>query len=224
MKNMFERIKIIKGREYKYLVKNDRVGKKVKQRVVKYLGPVNPVYKKVRKSNAWLFAKSSSETEIEILKKSKNSTSAFTRDRTRIILLSFQGNQCKQIAEKMDCDPRKVRNAIKAYNKIGLEALKRGKAKGAEPKFTKEQKAKIVMTASTDPIKLDLHFTTWSLPKLKKYFITKKIVDSISIETIRNIMKDMELSLKRAKEGSIVMTLNLIKKTHYRFFNKFFTC
>ena len=196
---MFERIKIIKGREYKYLVKNDRVGKKVKQRVVKYLGPVNPVYKKVRKSNAWLFAKSSSETEIEILKKSKNSTSAFTRDRTRIILLSFQGNQCKQIAEKMDCDPRKVRNAIKAYNKIGLEALKRGKAKGAEPKFTKEQKAKIVMTASTDPIKLDLHFTTWSLPKLKKYFIRENIVDSISIETIRFIMKNNGIKLKKSK-------------------------
>jgi len=199
MKHMFERIKIIKGREYKYLVKNEREGKNVKQRVVKYLGPVKPVYKNSRKSNAWLFAKSSIESEIEILKKSKNSTSAFTRDRARIILLSLKKFQCKQIAEKTDCEIRKVRNAIKAYNNVGLKALERGKAKGADPKFTAEQKAKIAMIASTDPIKLDLHFTTWSLPKLKRYFITENIVDSISIETIRFIMKNDGINLKKSK-------------------------
>ena len=58
---MFERTKIIHGREYKYLVKNERIGKTVKQKVVKYLGPVKPIYKndgkKDRKSNAWLFAR-----------------------------------------------------------------------------------------------------------------------------------------------------------------------
>lgn len=196
---MFERIKVIKGREYKYLVKNEREGKKVKQRVIKYLGPIKPVYKKSRKSNAWLFAKSSSISEIEKLKKSKNSMSAFTRDRARIILFSLNGYQCKQIAKKMDCDPRKVRNTINAYNKVGLTALERGKAKGAEPKFTAIQKAKIAMIASTDPIKLELHFTTWSLPKLKRYFISEKIVDSICIETIRDIIKNDGIKLQKSK-------------------------
>ncbi len=199
MKNMFERIKIVKGREYKYLVRNEREGKKVKQKVVKYLGPVDPIYNKPRKSNAWIFAKPASESEIKLLKKSITSTSAFTRDRARIILFSLKRFQCEQIAEKIGCDPRKVRNAIKAYNKIGLKVMERGKAKGAEPKFTKEQRAQMSMIASTEPIKLDLHFTTWSLPKLKKYFITEKIVDSISIETIRYIMKDEGIKLKKSK-------------------------
>ena len=43
---MFERIKIIHGKKYRYLVSNERLGDKVKQKVVKYVGAVDPVYRK----------------------------------------------------------------------------------------------------------------------------------------------------------------------------------
>lgn len=45
----FERIKTIKGRKYRYLVEGKRVDDKVKQKVLKYLGPVEPVKEKKRK-------------------------------------------------------------------------------------------------------------------------------------------------------------------------------
>ena len=200
---MFERIKNIHGREYRYLVKNERIGKTVKQKVVRYLGPAEPIYKKqlkkTRESNAWLFARQTTVSEREKLNRALASSSAFTRDRARIILFSIDGQQCKEIAEKIGCEIRKVRNAINAFNTKGLKALERGKAKGAKPKFTKEQKAKMLMVASTEPQKLGMHFTNWSLPKLKKYFIEKEIVGSISIESIRQLLKSEGIKLKKSK-------------------------
>lgn len=215
---MFERIKIINGRGYRYLVRNVRIEKTIKQKVVKYLGPVDPVYRKgektTRKSNAWLFARQTTEIEKKKLKKALRSPSGFTRDRARIILLSLDGKQCKEIAEKISCEIRKVRNAIKAFNKTGLKSLERGKAKGAEPRFTQEQKAKMLMVASTEPQKLGMHFTTWSLPKLRKYFIKNEIVDSISIETIRLLLKVEGIKLRKSRRRQYSNDPEFAKKNY----------
>jgi transposase len=133
------------------------------------------------------------------LKKAIRSSNSFTRDRAKILLLSSKGYYARQIAEKIDCKARKVRNAIHSFNKKGLKALQKGKAKGAKSKFTKEQRAKMLMIASTEPQKLGMHFTTWSLPKLRKYFIEKEIVSSISIETIRCLIKVEGVKLKKSR-------------------------
>jgi transposase len=200
---MFERIKIIHGKKYRYLVSNERLGDKIKQKVVKYIGPVDPIYKKdlkkKRESNAWLFAQQATETEQKMLKKAQFSSSAFKRDRARIILQSLKGIPCDQIAEKLGCEIRKVRTTIKTFNTKRLKVLERGKARGATPRFTKEQKAKILMIASTEPHRLGLHFTTWSLSKLRTYIIVQKIVDTISIETIRQLLKHERIKLRKSK-------------------------
>ena len=43
---MYERTKVIHGHKYRYLVQGKRIKGKVKQKVIKYLGPVKPIYKK----------------------------------------------------------------------------------------------------------------------------------------------------------------------------------
>lgn len=200
---MFERIKRIHGREYRYLVIAERKGNTVKQKVVKYLGPVNPVYKKdltrKRESNAWLFVREINTAERELLEKAQISSSAFTRDRARIILHSMKGMPCNQIDEKIGCEARKVRNAINAFNTHGIDALKRQKAPGAKPKLSKEPKAQVLMIAATEPKKLHLHFTTWSLQKLQQYLINQGVVDSISIETIRSLLKQERMKLRKSR-------------------------
>jgi len=197
----FIRTKDLKGHKYKYLVKNVRIDDKVMQKVVSYLGPINPIYmiKKKRKSNAWLFARTPIGDEEKELRTALKSSSAFTKDRAQTILLSSQRYSCKEIAMGLCCDERKVRLAIKAFNEKGLKSLERGKAKGAKPKFTKEQHAKMLMIASTEPSKLNLHFTTWSLPKLKRYFIENKIVDYISLESVRRLMKSEGIKIRKSK-------------------------
>lgn len=194
-------IKTIHGKKYKYLRKSIRAGNKVRHVTLKCLGPVEPIYKtgKSRKTNASVYVRSLGQNEIQVLNKATRSSDAFTRDRTKIILLSSKEYFAGQIAEKIGCDARKVRNAIKTFNGVGLKALERGKAKGAAPKFTKEQCAEMLGIVSTDPKVLYLHFTTWSLPKLQKYFTENGIVDSISIESIRQILKSEGMKIKKSK-------------------------
>jgi len=200
----FIEIKTIKGKQYKYLRKSVRKGDKVVHVNVEYLGPVEPVYKtgkseKARKSNASIFIRDLTQGEYEILKKSTKSSNSFKRDRAKILLLSSEKEPTKQISEKTNCDVRKVRNAITSFNEKGLDALERGKAKGASIKFTDEEKAKMLKAASTEPIKLGLHFTTWSLSKLRDYYLNESIVKSISIESVRRLMKSEGMRIKKSK-------------------------
>lgn len=212
---MFERSKIINGLAYKYLVKNERAGKTVRQRVVKYLGPINPVYKKmkrVRKSNAWLFARDISSEEQDVLKQAKRSEDTFCRDRARIILLSASGKECIELAKHLSCDTRKVWNAVEAFNAKGLECLKRGKARGSEPKFTEEIKKNILRDFSKKPGDFDYSFTTWTLPRFTKHLIDHKVVDSISIEAVRQIIIKSGARLKRSKRWQYSPDKEFLKK------------
>ncbi|MGZ7120260.1 MAG: helix-turn-helix domain-containing protein [Methanobacterium sp.] len=200
----FIEIKTIKGKQYKYRRKSVRKGDKVIHVNVEYLGPVEPVYKtgkseKTRKSNASIFVRDLTEEEYEILKKLTKSSDSFKHDRAKILLLSSEKEPTKQISEKTNCDIRKVRNAIRSFNEKGIVALERGKAKGASIKFTDEEKAKMLKAASTEPIKLGLHFTTWSLSKLRNYYLNESIVKSISIESVRRLMKSEGMKIKKSK-------------------------
>jgi len=191
------RIKTIKGLKYKYLVAGKRVGNQVKQKVIKYLGPVNPINKLGKKrTNASLYVKDLSEEEKTELNKSVKSNNNFIKDRARIILFSSKNLFAKQIADKLGCDERKVWKTIKAFNQNGINALQRGKAKGAVPKFNDQIKKIILLHFSKKPRDLNLHFTTWTLPRFRKYLTENKIVESISIETLRQILMKAGAKLK----------------------------
>lgn len=198
----YTRIKTINGKQYKYLVTGKRIGGIVQQKVVKYLGPVNPIYKigKPRKKpNASIYARQVTPEEKIALETATKSTNAFTRDRAKIILLSSQRLFAKQIAEKINCEARKVRNAIKEFDKKGLMALKRGKARGAIPKFMPATKQIILLHFSKQPKDFGLHFTAWTLPRFRKHLIDYKVVDTISIEKVRQILDEAGARLKKSK-------------------------
>ena len=192
----------IKGKEYRYEVKNYRTGKKVKHKK-KYLGPVNPVNRKERKKGAGrkpnIFVRLPSDEEKQLLKKAVKSNNSFVRDRARIILLSADKLSVKQISKNLIFELRKIRKAIKDFNNRGLGALQRGKAKGAVPKFTDITKKVILMHFSKQPRDFGLHFTAWTLPRFRNHLIDYKIVDSISIERLRQILDDAGARLKRSK-------------------------
>ena len=196
------RIKTINGRQYKYLVAGKRVEGTVQQKVIKYLGPVNPVYKvgaKRQKSNASVYVRPLTEEEKDKLKRAAKSNNAFVRDRARTILLSSERYFAQQIAEKISCEARKVRKAIKEFNKKSLGALQRGKAKGAVPKFTESTKKIILLHFSKEPRKFGYHYTTWTLPRFREHLMDYKVVESISIETLRQIIIKAGGKLKRSK-------------------------
>lgn len=213
----FVRTKTINGRQYKYLVSGVRDGTNVRQKVVKYLGPVEPKYrigKKREKTNASIYARALSDEERStIVDTSMRSPEAFMRDRARIILVSSQERLfARQIAERMICDERKVRLAIKAFNEKGLDALQRRKAPGARPKFTSEVKQVILMHFAKSPHDFNYAFTTWTLPRLRKHLIEYSVVESISMEQLRQILLKAKAKLKKSKRWQYSPDPELDKK------------
>ena len=70
---------------------------------------------------------------------------------------------------------------------------------GRPPRFSKEVRLDIVDTAMSRPQDLGLPFTQWSLTKLRAYLIKEEVVDSISIERLRQILKEEGFSYQRSK-------------------------
>jgi hypothetical protein len=195
-------IKTINGKQYKYLRKTIRDGKRMNHVTLKYLGPINPIYKigsKREKTNASVYVRDLTEQEKNELNKAAKSSNSFTRDRAKIILLSSQKLFAKQIAEKLSCEERKVRKAIKEFNIKGISALQRGKAKGAIPKFDDVKKKIMLIHFSKTPMSFGYHFTTWTLPRFRTHLIDYKVVDSISIEKLRQILMGAGAKLERSK-------------------------
>lgn len=198
----FTRIKTINGRQYKYLVTGVREGNRVRQKVVKYLGPVEPKYKigkKREKTNASIYAREITSEERLALERATKNSNAFTRDRAKIALFASNHLYSRQIAEKLGFDTRKVRTAIKAFNTQGLEALHRRKAPGAKPKFTAATRQVILMHFSKEPRSFGEAFTTWTLPRFRKHLIDYNVVENISIEHLRQIIYQAGGKLKRSK-------------------------
>jgi len=197
----FIRIKELDGRKYKFLVKGIREGDKVKQKVVKYLGPVNPVYKSgtKRKTNASIFVRELNDKEERELKTALHSSNAFTRDRARIILFSSEKMSPPEISKKINCCFTKTRQAIINFNEEGIKSLNRRKAKGAVPKFTDMDKKIIILHFSKSPREFGVPISAWTLPKFREHLIKSKVVNSISIEKLRQIIIAAGRKLRRSK-------------------------
>lgn len=193
-------IKKIKGRLYKYKRTSYRVNGKIKH-TSKYIGPVEQIKKRKKGQGRKpsIFIHQLTREEVKVLEKAKKSSDSFTRQRANILLHSLKKNTVKMICSSTSHARNTVVNAIKEFNIRGVDALKRKKAKGIKPKFTKEERAKILKIANTNPRKLEMHFTTWSLPKLREFVIDNNIVESICIESIRRILHSSGVRLIKSK-------------------------
>ena len=109
--------------------------------------------------------------------------------RLRIILLSAAGVRVAEISEKVNLHPINVRKWIHRFNRYGLDGLRSGKSPGRPLTFSDEQRNRIVIIASINPRLLGLRYARWSLQRLRRYLIDHKVVDQISVETIRQIIQ-----------------------------------
>lgn len=119
--------------------------------------------------------------------------------RCQVILASAQGMKVPEIAGVYYLSGDHVRRLIRQFNKEGFESLKPQKPGGKEPTFTEEQQAEIIELVLMPPKLLGLPFTQWSLHKLKEEVIKRKIVSTISHETIREMLKKAKISHQRTK-------------------------
>jgi len=196
---VFEKVSIVKGRRYKSLVKGYRdTNGKVKHKVIKYLGAVNPVNTR-RNSNAGrkpkLKVRDLAQNEQKIVKQNLKDSSSFIKDRARVIQLSAEGNTVKQISQKLGFHRPKIEKILKQFNHGGLNIFRRGKSPGKPRRITKEERALILQYVNTHPEKLGLHFNNWSHIKLANYANKNGI--KVSPAQIGRIISQDEIKYKK---------------------------
>lgn len=116
-----------------------------------------------------------------------------------MVLLSAQGMPVAKIAEVTFTSADRVRDVIHDFNADGFEALY-PKCKGGRPRtFTLPERREIKKIAKSKPIEHDLPFSTWSLAKLADFLVAEGVVDDISHEGLRVLLREEGVSFQRIK-------------------------
>jgi len=118
--------------------------------------------------------------------------------RANVILLSAQGYRIPEIGQVLDAHPANLRKWIHRFNESGCQGLRTVRAGGAKPRLSSGQKQEIVALAQKPPRELGLSYTSWTLHKLADEAKQRAIVESISHEYVRQILKAAECSYKHA--------------------------
>jgi len=110
-----------------------------------------------------------------------------------------QGMDVPQIARIAFTSEDRVREVIHNFNDDGFDSLDPKYAGGRPPKFTLPQRQQIKKIALGRPEDYGLPFWTWSLSKLADHLVRKGVVDDISHEGLRALLREEGVSFQAVK-------------------------
>ena len=125
--------------------------------------------------------------------------SVVTWRRAQLVLLSAQRMPVAKIAEVTFTSPDRVRDVLHNFNADGFDSLYPRYAGGRPPKFTLPQRQQIKQIALSRPADHDLPFSAWSLSKLADFLVAEGVVDDISHEGLRLLLRDEDVSFQAVK-------------------------
>jgi transposase len=129
----------------------------------------------------------------------RSSGSVVTWRRAQIVLLAAQRMPPTRIAEVVFSDPDTVREVIHNFNRDGFDALY-PRYRGGRPRtFTLPQRQAIKRIALAVPSDLGQPFATWSLAKLADYLVAEEVVDDISHEGLRQLLREEGVSFQAVR-------------------------
>jgi len=130
----------------------------------------------------------------------RRSDDAIKVKRAQIILASTKRSKVSEICKSFGFSRDYVCDVIHNFDKVGFQALEsKYENCGKEPKFTGDDRRKIIDAALNKPSDLGLPFTCWSLSKLKDYLEDHECIGPISIETIRRILRENGIKYRHTK-------------------------
>src|SRR4051794_7189327 len=124
----------------------------------------------------------------------RSSGSVVTWRRAQMVLLSAQGMDPAGIAAVTFTSPDRVRDVLHNFNADGFDSLKPRYAGGRPPRFDLDQRARIKQIALARPIDHGLPFSTWSLSKLADFLVAEGVVEDISHEGLRGLLREQGVS------------------------------
>jgi transposase len=129
----------------------------------------------------------------------RSSGSVVTWRRAQMVLLSAQGMDVGQIARVAFTSTDRVRDVINNFNDDGFDSLYPKYAGGRPPTFTVPQRQEIKKIALSRPVDHGLPFSTWSLSKLAEFLVAEGVVDDISHEGLRDLLRKEGVSFQVIK-------------------------
>jgi transposase len=129
----------------------------------------------------------------------RSSGSVVTWRRAQMVLLSVQGMDVAGIATVTFTSPDRVREVLNNFNDDGFDSLYPKYAGGRPPTFTLPQRQAIKKVALSRPGDHNLPFSTWSLTKLAEFLVAEGVVDDISHEGLRVLLRKEEVSFQAVK-------------------------
>ena len=125
--------------------------------------------------------------------------SVVTWRRAQMILLSAQGMAPGKIAEVTFTSPDRVREVIHNFNDDGFASLYPKYSGGRPRTFTLPERREIKKIARSKPAEHWLPFSIWSLAKLADFLVAEGVVDDISHEGLRVLLRDEGVSFQAVK-------------------------
>src|SRR5438477_2674389 len=119
--------------------------------------------------------------------------------RAQIVLWSAQRIDVPAIARIAFTSEDRVREVIHNFNADGFDSLAPKYAGGRPPTFTLAQRRAIKKVALSRPMDHDLPFSTWSLTKLAEFLVAEGVVDDISHEGLRRVLREEGVGFQRLK-------------------------
>jgi transposase len=129
----------------------------------------------------------------------RGSGSVVTWRRAQMVLLSAQGMDVPAIARVAFTSEDRVRDVIRNFNSDGFSSLYPRYKGGRPPKFTLGQRREIKKVAKSRPVEHDLPFSSWSLSKLAEFLVAEGVVDDISHEGLRAVLREEGVTFQRIK-------------------------
>lgn len=120
--------------------------------------------------------------------------SVVTWRRAQMVLLSAQGMEVAKIAEVTFSSADRVRDVLHNFNADGFNSLTPKYAGGRPPKFGADQRQEIKRIALARPADHGLPFSAWSLSKLADFLVAEGVVDDISHEGLRVLLREEGVS------------------------------
>lgn len=124
----------------------------------------------------------------------RSSGSVVSWRRAQMVLLSAQGMDVAAIAKVSFTSPDRVRDVLHNFNADGFDSLRPKYAGGRPPKFDPDQREQIKTVALGRPGDYGLPFSTWSLSKLADYLVARGVVEDISHEGLRLLLREHGVS------------------------------
>jgi transposase len=119
--------------------------------------------------------------------------------RAQIVLWSAQAMDVPAIARIAFTSEDRVREVIHNFNADGFDSLAPKYAGGRPAKFTLPERREIKKIALSHPTDHDLPFSTWSLSKLAEFLVAEGVVDDISHEGLRVLLREEGVSFQVIK-------------------------